>query len=48
MNAWFIARGRLMVSLTDLLDLGIKGLRIRITLMIEPVEGAMRFEIGSF
>jgi hypothetical protein len=48
MNALFIARGRLMVSLTDLLDLGIKGLRIRITLMIEPVEGAVRFEIGSF
>lgn len=48
MNALFIARGRLMVSLTDLLDLGITGLRIRITLMMEPVEGAMRFEIGSF
>ena len=48
MNTLLIARGRLTVRLTDFLDLGIKGLRIRIALMIEPIERAVRFEIGSF
>lgn len=48
MNALVIAFWRLTVRLTDRLDLRIKDLGIGITLMIEPVERAMRLEIGCF
>jgi hypothetical protein len=47
-NALFIAPWRLTVSLTDVFDRGIKGLRIGIALMIEPIERAMRLEVCFF
>ena len=48
MGALLVALGGLAIGPADLLDLGIKNLRVFIALMIEPVLGEMWFEIGFF
>ncbi len=48
MDALLVALGGLAIGLADLLDLGIKRLRVFSALMIEPILGAVRFEIGFF
>jgi hypothetical protein len=48
MDALLVALGSEAIGLADLLDLGIKNLRVFMALMIEPIDRAMRFEIGFF
>ena len=48
MDALLVALGGEAIGLADLLDLGIKNLRVFMALMIEPIYRAMRFEIGFF
>jgi hypothetical protein len=48
MDALLVALGGVAIGLADLLDLGIKRLRVFSALMLEPILGAVRFAIGFF